>query len=414
MKTLKKKVIVAIADGLGDRPIPAFDGLTPLQYAKTPHLDQLATEGMTGIMDPIAPGITVGTDMGHLILFGNPPQHYPGRGPLEAAGVGMDLEPGDVAFRCNFATRDDQGIVVDRRAGRIRARTPELSTVLSSIRLEDVQFLFKEATEHRGVLVMRGPGLSAQVTDTDPKAPNDGSPMKLAQPKDDSPEASKTARLLNDYLQTIYPLLKDHEVNLERSQQGLLPANTIITRGAGQFSTIDKVGQIYGFKAAVVAGEDTVLGVGHLTGYDTFKDPSFTGNMDTNVLLKAQKAIELIEDYDLVYVHLKVTDVMGHDNEPVKKAQGIELFDQLVGYLMDHRPDQTLIALCADHSTPCEKGEHSGEPVPILISGPGIRRDAVTIYDEVACASGAINRISGHDFVWSLLDYLEVIPKQGN
>ena len=166
---MKKKIIVAIADGVGDRPNVELGGLTPLQYAKTPHLDQLAKEGMTGIMDLISPGITVGTDMGHLILFGNPSVNYPGRGPMEAAGVGMDLQPGDVAFRCNFATRGDNNIVIDRRAGRIRERTNELAEIINGLQIEDVTFLFKEATEHRAVLVMRGEGLSAKVTDTDPK-----------------------------------------------------------------------------------------------------------------------------------------------------------------------------------------------------------------------------------------------------
>ena len=411
---MKKKIIVAIADGVGDRPNVELGGLTPLQYAKTPHLDQLAKEGMTGIMDLISPGITVGTDMGHLILFGNPSVNYPGRGPMEAAGVGMDLQPGDVAFRCNFATRGDNNIVIDRRAGRIRERTNELAEIINGLQIEDVTFLFKEATEHRAVLVMRGEGLSAKVTDTDPKAPNDGHPFKAALPKDDSPEAAKTARILNEFLEVIYPLMDQHDVNVERRANGQLPANFVITRGAGQFSVIDRLGEQFGYKAAVVAGEDTVLGVGRLSGYDVYKEDSFTGNMDTNVRRKAEKALEMIQDHDLVYVHLKVTDVKGHDNKPFEKAKGIELFDEMVGILMENRPENTLIALCADHSTPCEKGEHSGEPVPIVISGTGIRRDKVEHYDEISCAEGAINRIKGREFVWTLLDYLEVVPKQGN
>lgn len=411
---MKKKIIVAIADGVGDRPNAELGGLTPIEYANTPHLDQLAKEGMTGIMDLISPGITVGTDMGHLILFGNPSENYLGRGPMEAAGVGLDLQPGDVAFRCNFATRGDNRIVVDRRAGRIRERTEELAALINGLQIEDVTFLFKEATEHRAVLVMRGPGLSAKVTDSDPKAPNDGHPFKEVLPKDNTEEAKKTARILNEFLEKIYPLMDEHDVNVQRRAEGLLPANFVITRGAGQFSVIDRLGEQFGYTAAVVAGEDTVLGVGRLSGYDVYTEESFTGNMDTNVQQKAKKALEMIENHDLVYVHLKVTDVKGHDNKPFEKAKGIELYDELVGILMENRPENTIIALCADHSTPCEKGEHSGEPVPIVISGPGIRRDAVEKYDEVSCASGAINRIKGREFVWTLLDYLEVVQKQGN
>lgn len=411
---MKKKIIVAIADGVGDRPIEELGGLTPLQFATTPHLDQLAKEGMTGIMDLISPGITVGTDMGHLILFGNPAESYPGRGPMEAAGVGLELQPGDVAFRCNFATRGENNIIIDRRAGRIRERTNELAMLINGLQIEDVTFLFKEATEHRAVLVMRGEGLSANVTDSDPKAPNDGCPYKTVLPKDETAAASKTARILNQFLEVTYPLMDTHEVNRERRKNGQLPANFIITRGAGQFSVIDRLGEQLGYSAAVVAGEDTVLGVGRLSGYDVYTEASFTGNIDTNVKQKAKKAIELLENHDLVYVHLKVTDVKGHDNKPFEKARGIELFDEMVGILMENRPEGTIIALCADHSTPCEKGEHSGEPVPIVISGPGIRRDKVTCYDEISCSEGAISRIKGREFVWTLLDYLEVIPKQGN
>lgn len=122
----------------------------------------------------------------------------------------------------------------------------------------------------------------------------------------------------------------------------------------------------------------------------------------------------MIQDHDLVYVRLKVTDVKGHNNKPFEKAKGIELFDEMVGILMENRLEDTLIALCADHSTTCEKGEHSGEPVPIVISGPVVRQDKVEHYEEIYCVEGAINRIKVREFVWTLLDYREVVPKQGN
>ena len=411
---MKKKVIVAIADGLGDRPIKVLGGLSPLQYATTPHLDELARTGKTGIMDLIYPGVTVGTDMGHIVLFGHDASLYPGRGPIEAAGVGLTLQEGDVAFRCNFATVSEEGIVVDRRAGRIRELTDELAKLINGLRIEDVTFLFKEATEHRAVLVMRGKGLSANVSDSDPKAPNDGKPYKKVKSIDDSPESVKTARILNQFLQQAYTLLKEHPVNAERESRGQLPANFILTRGAGMMTNITHLADDLGYKCAVVAGEDTVLGVGRLSGYDVYHHERFTGNIDTDVELKAQMALSLLDTHDLVYVHMKATDIMGHDNNPQGKVQAIELFDYLVSILMKNLPDETLIALCADHSTPCEKGEHSGEPVPIVISGPGIFADNVQLYDEIACSQGGLGRLRGHEFVWSLLDYLEVIPKQGN
>lgn len=410
---MKKKILVAIADGLGDRPIDVLEGQTPLQYAKTPHLDALAQKGSCGLMDPISPGITVGTDMGHLILFGQDHHLYPGRGPIEAAGVGMDLQAGDIAFRCNFATYDGQ-VIVDRRAGRIRQHTEELAATINGYQLEDVTFYFKEATEHRAVLVMRGPGLSDKVSDSDPKAPNDGQPYKVVQALDDSVEANKTARLLNQYLLEVYRLLKNHPVNQERQVQALLPANFIITRGSGRMTSMPKLGQELGYTCSVIAGEDTVLGVANLTGYKTLSHETFTGNLDTNIDLKAELAVQELAEQDIVFVHMKATDVKGHDNDPFGKVQAIERFDALVGQVLPHLPANSLVALCADHSTPCEKGEHSGEPVPVLMAGSGIMRDTVQAYDEVACGQGRLGRLTGHDFIWSLLDYLEVIPKQGN
>ncbi|OFK57903.1 phosphoglycerate mutase [Globicatella sp. HMSC072A10] len=411
---MKKKVIVAIADGLGDRPVKELNHLSPLQFAQTPHLDEIAKKGKSGLMDPISPGITVGTDMGHLILFGHDHQLYPGRGPIEAAGVGLDLKEGDIALRCNFATVDDTGIVIDRRAGRIRVGTSELVEAINHTVINGVEFILKEATEHRAVLVMRGEGLSDRISDSDPKAPNDGSPYKEVLPLDDSIQAQKTAAVLNEYFKVVYEKWKNHPVNLKRIEDNKLPANFLITRGAGKMTNIPQLGKEMGFTCKVIAGEDTVLGVAKMTGYHTETDESFTGSVDTNYPLKAQKALQAIEDFDLVYVHFKATDLMGHDNDPQGKVAAIEKYDEMVGMLKNNLPENTLLALCADHSTPCEKGEHSGEPVPIAIYGPGIFSDEVTQYDEVRCGRGSLNRLTGNQFVWTLFDYLEVVPKQGN
>ncbi|WP_025729048.1 2,3-bisphosphoglycerate-independent phosphoglycerate mutase [Atopobacter phocae] len=411
---MKKKVIVAIADGIGDLPVKDLGHLTPLEYADTPNLDRIAKEGITGMMDPISPGIPVGTDMGHLVLFGNDHHLYPGRGPIEAAGEQMDIQYGDIAFRCNFATRIEGNIVKDRRAGRIRKGTNELAQVLNGTVIEDVTVMFKEATEHRAVLVLRGEGLSANVSDTDPKAPNDGHPFKLAQPTDDTPEAEKTARILNKVLEVAYERFKEHPVNIEREENGELPANFIITRGAGQMTDFKKITEELKFNGAVVAGESTVLGMAKLSGMTPISNERFTGNMDTDIILKADMALKALEENDIVYVHLKVPDIQGHDKKPLKKAEAIERFDQMVGHLLNHIDEMTYIALVADHSTPCSIGEHSGDPVPIAIAGYNMRRDKNEQYNETDCSMGGLGRISGHDFVWTLLDLLERVPKQGN
>lgn len=412
---MNRKLLVAIADGIGDRPIHAFNGRTPLQVAKTPHLDWVAEHGQTGLMDPIYPGIPVGTDMGHLILFGNDHHLYPGRGPIEAAGVGIDLKEGDVAFRCNFATIGSNNIVVDRRAGRIRNDTHLLTESLNGKIVDGIKIIFHPATEHRAVLVLRGEGLSAMVTDTDPKAPNDGAPLKMATAKDDTPEAVFTANVVNKIVRLSFDLFNNHSVNIKRRKHGLLPANTIITRGAGQMTHIDPITNRLKFSAAVVAAEDTVLGMARLSGMKPLTNNRFTGNVDTDVIAKAKMAVEALSDNQVVYIHLKAPDIMGHDNNPIGKVAAIEAFDKMVGELLSKIDlSTTYLALVADHSTPCEVGEHSGEPVPIAYCGPSVRRDTVTLYDEIACQQGGISRISGAHYISLLYDLLNLIPKQGN
>jgi len=413
---VKNKILLCIADGVGDRPCEVLGWKTPLQYANTPHLDQLAKEGQSGIMDLYQVGTPVGTDLGHMCLFGYDLKDYPGRGPIEAFGESVELLTGDVAFRSNFGTVDDEIKVVDRRAGRIRQGTRELAAALSGMQIEDVTVLFKEATEHRAVLVLRGPGLSDKITDTDPKIEKVA--VKEPQAKDDSEEAKKTARILSEFQKRAHRILSDHPVNKERVAEGLFPANYILTRGAGSMPDIKKVAQQLKFKACCVAEESTVLGVARLAGFSTMTHPSFTGNIDTNIDKKAELAVEALKDNEFVVLHFKAPDLMGHDNKPEGKVQAIEKFDELLGYVMKKLENadvgNVIIALAADHSTPCERREHSGDPVPILISGKNIRKDQVEKYDEVSSAAGALCRIKAKDLFYTLLDYLEKTKKEGN
>lgn len=413
---MKNKILLAIADGLGDRPCESLDDKTPLQYADTKNLDRIAQNGSAGIMDLYHAGIPVGTDLGHLILFGYGIKDYPGRGPIEAFGDGIELVGGDVAFRCNFATVDESGNVIDRRAGRIREGASELAAALNGMEIGDVRVLFKEATEHRAVMVLRGKGLSAQVTDTDPK--KEGVPVKTAAPKDQSKEAEYTSYILNQAIERAHEILKNHPLNRERARKGLLPANAILTRGAGQMTKAEKITEKLGFKACCVASERTVLGVARLAGFEVRTDGSFTGNIDTDISKKAQYAVDALKTNDLVVLHYKATDLMGHDNDPAGKVHAIEQYDTMVGMVMEGIEKEigqpVIIALAADHSTPCERKEHSGDPVPVVISGKNIRRDRVDRYDEIACGEGGLGRINGAEFNCILLDYLEVTVKQGN
>lgn len=413
---MKNKILLTIADGLGDRPCQVLNWKTPLEAARKEHLNAIAQNGSCGIMDLYECGTPVGTDLGHMLLFGYRFEEYPGRGPIEAFGEHVALKAGDVAFRANFATVDDRGIVIDRRAGRIREKTKELALLLNEMEVDGVKVIFKEATEHRAVLVLRGSGLSASISDTDPKI--EGKPVNIAKECQNTEAARHTAKVLNHVLQVCHEKLKDAEINRDRKAKGLPPANFILTRGAGQMPDLPKITEQYGFSGACVAGESTVLGVALMAGFDLITHKEMTGNLDTNIKLKARLAVDALKDHDFVCLHFKATDLMGHDNNPLGKVAAIEKYDEMVGYVEEYcrkiTDSNIIIAMAADHSTPCERKEHSGDPVPIVISGKNIRKDRVMEYDEIHCAEGGLNRMSGHMFNRMLLDYLEVVPKKGN
>lgn len=411
----KNKILLAIADGIGDRPIESLGGKTPLEYAKKPTLDAIAANGSSGIMDLYKLGTPVGTDLGHMLLFGYDYADYPGRGPIEAFGEGLELQAGDVAFRANFATVDARLSVIDRRAGRIRNKTDELAAALSGMQIEDVTVVFKEATEHRAVLILRGPDLSQDVSDTDPKI--EAVKYKEAVATDANPAAEKTARILNQFLLDANKILLEHPVNREREANGEKPANFILTRGAGIMPELRKTVEGLKVKAACVAAESTVLGVARLAGIKPITNPRFTGNMDTDIVLKAKTAVEALKENDFVVLHFKSTDLMGHDNDPEGKVKAVEIFDDLLSHVMkglESIEDNVIVALGSDHSTPCERREHSGDPVPVVISGKNIRKDDVTTYDEMAAAKGGLNRVSANMFFNHLMDYLEATKKKGN
>jgi 2,3-bisphosphoglycerate-independent phosphoglycerate mutase len=415
-KKLKRKAVLVSIDGLGDRPIHELGARTPLEAAVTPTLDAMASEGVVGLVDPYAPGIPCGTDVGHLCMLGyDPKEVYSGRGPIEAMGAGLEIFPGDVAFRCNFATVDNNGIVQDRRAGRINQGVTELAGILDNITLnENVIANFAPATEHRAVLVLRGVGLSPHVSDSDPGGKNEGMAIQPIRPLDATEAALKTARALEQYLAIARELLNQHPINKQRIMSGLLPANTILTRSGGIVTHCIPLKERFdGIRCAAVSGEITVQAIAKMTGMKTFIHPGITGSYDFNGQLKASAALELLHDNDLVLVHVKATDLAGHDGRWDAKKTIIEQIDKMVEGIKANSPPDTLIAITADHSTPCEVGEHSGDPVPVVIWGKGVRVDKQVTYGETSCSLGGLGRITGKDFFHILIDLMGFSKKLG-
>ncbi len=406
----RRKALLIILDGLGDRAIKELGYKTPLQFAETPHLDKIARMSVVGLMDPIAPGIRAGSDTSHLNLLGyDPYKVYTGRGPFEAAGLDMDVEPGDVAFRCNFATVDDELVVRDRRAGRIKEGTHELAEALNGMKIEDVEFFVKEGVEHRAALIMRGPGLNPNIGDVDPHEVG----RKIHRANALVPEAEKTARLLNEFVMRAHEILKEHPVNKERERMGLKPANILLPRGAGMAPHLENFHEKWGMRGACVVGTPLIRGICKLAGMDPIDSPKFTGSYDTDMEGKIRYAIEALEkrNYDFVLVNIKAPDIAGHDMEPRKKVEVIERIDGAMEYLLNILPEDIVVAVTADHSTPCSVGDHSGDPVPIMLYAPDSRAEG-TAFNEVDCARGSL-RIKGSDLMKIILNLTNRAEKFG-
>jgi len=407
------KAILLIGDGLGDRPVAELGGKTPLEAAVKPNMDKLAAQGECGIMDPIAPGVRAGSDTSHLALLGyDPYQCYTGRGPFEAAGIGMDVQRGDVAFRCNFTTVDENLVVIDRRAGRITEGTDQLAAAVNGMQIEDVVCLFKESVAHRGALVLRGAGLGAAITDTDPHTA--GERVHKSEPLDPGDEASaKTARIVNAFVQRSYEILKDHPVNKTRESQGLAPANIILPRGAGLAPHLTPLDERCNLKSACVAETGLIKGVAKYVGMDIIDVPEATGGLDSDLIAMAKAIMAALDTHNFVLCNVKGADVAGHDSQAKAKMDLIQRMDKMVGYLMEHVDNQTFIVLTADHSTPVAVKDHSGDPVPIVFWGDGVRTDACGAFDERSVTHGGVGRIRGIDVMNIITQLMAVQEKFG-
>ena len=410
------KGIVLIMDGMGDRPIKELNNQTPLQAANTPNMDKMACEGITGIMDSIAPGIIPGSDTAHLSILGyNPYEVYTGRGPFEANGVGVDVFPGDIAFRCNFSTADEDLIVTDRRAGRIKEGTKDIVDVLNTMVLDDypdVKIIFKESTGHRAVLVLRGEGLSDKVSDADPKV--EGNKPKEVKALDESKEAQKTADILNQLVKKSYEMINDHPVNLKRIEEGKPPANIIIPRGAGEVPVVESLNDKYEVNSACIAETGLIMGIGRFAGMDIIEMEDVTGGIDTNLDNIRDTIIDQVKnsDHDFFLINIDGADEAGHDGQIKEKKEFIEKVDEVVMSELIKLED-VYIFLTADHSTPISVLNHSGDPVPVLIRGPEVRVDDVCEFSEVACAKGGLNRIRGSDVMNIMMDLMNYAHKFG-
>lgn len=411
----RKRVVFIVVDGLADRPVPSLRGLTPLEAASKPGMDRLAEIGICGILDIISPGVPPGSDVAHLSLFGYDPYAvYRGRGGLEALGAGINITSDDVAFRANFATVREDMTVIDRRAGRVFPEGDKLAEALNGYRSKNfpnIEVIVKHTTEHRCVVVLRGSDLSHMVSDTDPHGE---SKVLESVPLDSSFEAKKTASVVNEFTRHSYEVLRNHPLNAERERRGLRPANILLLRGAGRLPDMPSLKELYGLKAACIVANALVRGVCRAAGMDVIEVEGVTGGFDTDTSAMGHAALKLLDEYDLVFLHIKGTDSASHDGDIEKKIFMIEKADSLINLLLDSIDlERTYLVLTADHTTPVSVKEHTGDPVPIAIAGPGVRSDDVKRFSERDCARGGLGRLQARFLMPILIDYLGLSKKYG-
>ena len=390
--------LLLVIDGLADRAVRALGGRTPLQAAETPTFDRLAREGQCGLADPVAPGVVADTAAGSLALFGQSPLALK-RGPTEALGAGLPLHPGDIALRGNFASLDEDGRVIDRRAGRIRQGADQLAAAIDRLPLpgglsSEVEVLVGAGTEHRLGIVLRGRGLSSAILGSDPGEGALPSAALIPRPEDpEDPRAVYTANMLALFEQQARLVLVDHAVNRRRVEEGLPPANAILTRGAGRIHRLlplEEAGTP--LRLCCIGGDRTVLGLARWAGARTVTGPEMTANLDTDLARKFDVAHQELRRSDLVILHLKGADIAAHDQRPDLKVSFLEAVDQQLASLLSGVTGPLRVAVASDHATLSESGQHAADPLPVLIWGEGVEADGVETYDEQSAGSGQLQR----------------------
>tara|TARA_B100002003_G_C14127963_1_gene542524 strand:- start:180 stop:1556 length:1377 start_codon:yes stop_codon:yes gene_type:complete len=415
------KLIYVLLDGVGDRPNPKLNYLTPLEAANTPNLDKLAREGMTGIVHPVGKGISPESDIAVFCMLGyDLSSNYFGRGIVETIGVGMNFKNGDLALRANFATLGDKGILIDRRAGRnlSQREAKDLADSIQKIELShNASLEFVPTIAHRAVLKIETEDtkLSAEISNTDPaydriggmgvtKETSGGLYLQKAKPLKEIEGARLAADLVNEFTNKAISILKTHKVNIKRERNGMKPANVLLLRDAGNtLPNITKIPDRFNTKFASILDMPVEKGVAKITGMRDYEAGSIS-----DYHTKAKKTIELLQTYDSVYIHIKGPDEPGHDGDAERKTKVVEKIDSdfFCPLLQQVDKKNTMFLISADHSTPCIVKGHSADPVPVLISGHNIEHDNVCRFTEKEAANGKLGVMLGKDVLPKALSFL--------
>jgi len=407
-----KKCVLILLDGIGDRAFDAFDTQTPLQAAHTPTLDRIAALGSNGLYHAARLGQALPSENAHFAIFGYDADDFPGRGALEAIGAGVDLSREDVSILAHFAClKEDEGILLleqDKPTAQSKD-VRELIETVSPFDGHDIQVRFYQTKGLFGVVVLSG-DVSPYITDTNPM--REGSPLMEVKTWESHAHDTRplnSARALKAYLVWAYERLSEHRVNRARSSAGLSPINGIVTQRAGQLKSVCPFQSRYGLRGLSIASGFVYAGMSSYLGLDSIKvndsdDPA------QDMAERLALARGALEDYDFIHVHTKTPDEAAHTKDPWRKKEVIEALDRGIAREIEPllRDPDVVVVLTADHSTPSSGPLiHSGEAVPLVICGDGVRRDMVQHFDEVHCAAGSLGTVRGKELMYLILNHLD-------
>lgn len=385
---------------MADHAIERLGGKTPLQYADKPMMDLLAREGRCGRLVTVPEGFPPGSEVANTAILGyDLNKVYEGRGPLEAASIGYEMEPDDLALRCNLITIED-GKIITHNGGNLQTEDARVLIDYLNENLGNDRVKFVCGIQYRHLLIIKGGSKD----------------INCAPPHDHPGEEwnkllvtgeEKTASLINDLIVRSQELLSKHPYNIEKAKRGERQANSIWPWSGGYRPKMETISALFPQvkSGTVISAVDLIKGIGHYAGLKIVDVPGATGLADTNYEGKAQAAIEALKTDDFVFVHVEATDEAGHDGDLDLKLKAINYLDQrLIRPIYEAVKDQDVcIAVLPDHPTPVEMRIHVNEPVPFLIWHKGIEADDVTTYDEVACVRGGYGLIKLQEFINTLM-----------
>ncbi|VAW38291.1 Phosphoglycerate mutase (2,3-diphosphoglycerate-independent), archaeal type [hydrothermal vent metagenome] len=411
------RCIVILLDGLGDRSSPVLGHKTPLQAARTPNLDALAALGANGLFHADRPGVSLPSENAHFSMFGYRQEEFPGRGLLEALGAGIEINPDEVYVLAHFINAEEAGNTLYVKQHRPRVSADEARALVRAVRryeTDDIRFVFRQTKGLDGILALSGM-VSPRITDTDPIQVD--CPMMSAAPWQSAAgerEAVVTAGALNSYLSWCYRTLGDLAGNRDRQRRNRLPVNAVVTQRAGRWKDVESFSSRWGLRGLSISSGLVFWGLAAFLGLETCKvrDSDEPG---ADLAGRLDQAFSLAGDYEFIHVHTKAPDVAAHTKDPRRKVEVIEALDRGLAAAVDRAGDgETVLIITSDHSTPSNGPLiHSGEPVPIMVTGPGMRRDQVRHFDEIHCAAGALGQVYGADFMPMVLNFLDMAKLKG-